>query len=246
MKNGVMILLDELSLAEDAVIERLNSVLENKRTLTISEKGADASSSGTRRNKDRSTTNVVVAHPSFLILATMNPGGDFGKRELSPALRNRFTEIWVPAIQSFEDFYLVTLHHLLKLISTHTNRDRRLSQLLKFVKLICEFVTWFNKQFGGSGSAGSQSGQGAAQGLMLTVRDALSWLSFMQKVCPEPISTPNGEQQQEHLVVQEWAVYVHGATMAILDGIGPGSGRSAEETEPIKAAVAKFLRHQIQ
>lgn len=25
----------------------------------------------------------------------MNPGGDFGKRELSPALRNRFTEIWV-------------------------------------------------------------------------------------------------------------------------------------------------------
>jgi midasin len=28
----------------------------------------------------------------------MNPGGDFGKRELSPALRNRFTEIWVEAI----------------------------------------------------------------------------------------------------------------------------------------------------
>ena len=28
----------------------------------------------------------------------MNPGGDFGKRELSPALRNRFTEIWVDPI----------------------------------------------------------------------------------------------------------------------------------------------------
>jgi len=28
----------------------------------------------------------------------MNPGGDFGKRELSPALRNRFTEVWVEAI----------------------------------------------------------------------------------------------------------------------------------------------------
>jgi midasin len=25
----------------------------------------------------------------------MNPSGDFGKKELSPALRNRFTEIWV-------------------------------------------------------------------------------------------------------------------------------------------------------
>jgi len=30
----------------------------------------------------------------------MNPGGDFGKRELSPALRNRFTEIWVEPITS--------------------------------------------------------------------------------------------------------------------------------------------------
>eukprot|EP00775_Hariotina_reticulata_P010385 gene10385-10543_t len=28
----------------------------------------------------------------------MNPGGDFGKKELSPALSNRFTQIWVPAI----------------------------------------------------------------------------------------------------------------------------------------------------
>lgn len=25
----------------------------------------------------------------------MNPGGDYGKKDLSPALRNRFTEIWV-------------------------------------------------------------------------------------------------------------------------------------------------------
>lgn len=27
------------------------------------------------------------------VVATMNPGGDFGKRELSPALRSRFTEV---------------------------------------------------------------------------------------------------------------------------------------------------------
>ena len=35
----------------------------------------------------------VVAAPGFRLLATMNPGGDFGKKELSPALRNRFTEV---------------------------------------------------------------------------------------------------------------------------------------------------------
>ena len=26
------------------------------------------------------------------------PGGDFGKKELSPALANRFTTVWVPGI----------------------------------------------------------------------------------------------------------------------------------------------------
>jgi len=39
----------------------------------------------------------------FRFLATMNPGGDFGKKELSPALRNRFTEIWVPSITDREN-----------------------------------------------------------------------------------------------------------------------------------------------
>lgn len=36
-------------------------------------------------------------------MATMNPGGDFGKKELSPAMRNRFTEIWVPSLHSNEE-----------------------------------------------------------------------------------------------------------------------------------------------
>lgn len=40
----------------------------------------------------------MVAAPGFRLLATMNPGGDFGKKELSPALANRFTTLWVPAM----------------------------------------------------------------------------------------------------------------------------------------------------
>eukprot|EP00976_Prorocentrum_cordatum_P110011 1195120-Prorocentrum_minimum.AAC.4 len=40
-------------------------------------------------------------------MATMNPGGDFGKKELSPALRNRFTEIWVPAIADLAELRMV-------------------------------------------------------------------------------------------------------------------------------------------
>ncbi|KAH9410867.1 AAA domain-containing protein [Ordospora pajunii] len=77
MKNGDVFLIDEINLAEDSVLERLNSLLEPHRMIYIAETGEE-----------------VVAHENFMMLATMNPGGDFGKRELSPALRNRFTEIY--------------------------------------------------------------------------------------------------------------------------------------------------------
>ena len=81
MQNGQHFLLDEISLADDSVLERLNSVLEPDRKLLLAEKGADDA--------------LITASQGFQFLATMNPGGDYGKRELSPALRNRFTEIWV-------------------------------------------------------------------------------------------------------------------------------------------------------
>ena len=101
MKSGHMLLLDEMSLAEDAVLERLNSVLEPSRLLVLAEKGDNNSSDF--RTDDR----VIVAHDEFRIFATMNPGGDFGKRELSPALRSRFTEIWVPPVADRADFEVV-------------------------------------------------------------------------------------------------------------------------------------------
>jgi len=41
----------------------------------------------------------VQAKPSFQVIATMNPGGDFGKKELSPALMNRFSVIWAPSVR---------------------------------------------------------------------------------------------------------------------------------------------------
>ena len=42
----------------------------------------------------------------------MNPGGDFGKRELSPALRNRLVEIWCPSISSRQDVIALIESHL--------------------------------------------------------------------------------------------------------------------------------------
>lgn len=81
-KYGEFLLLDEVSLADDSVLERLNSVLESDRILFVPEKGGEF-------------TDELSPTEGFQMLATMNPGGDYGKKELSPALRNRFTEIWV-------------------------------------------------------------------------------------------------------------------------------------------------------
>lgn len=51
----------------------------------------------------------VTAHEDFFVLATMNPGGDYGKKELSPALRNRFTEIWVPSVSDLDELGNISL-----------------------------------------------------------------------------------------------------------------------------------------
>ena len=113
MQSGDMLLLDEISLAEDAVLERLNSVLEPSRTLTLAERaGAAASNHQDVAGADDDGTfaddgMTIVATEAFRVLATMNPGGDFGKRELSPALRSRFTEIWVPAVTDRRDVLAV-------------------------------------------------------------------------------------------------------------------------------------------
>ena len=81
---------------DDAVLERLNSVLEPHRLLVLAEKGS-------------TEIEELTANKKFRILATMNPGGDFGKKELSPAMRNRFTEIWVPSTTNETDELVLCL-----------------------------------------------------------------------------------------------------------------------------------------
>ena len=71
------------------MLERLNSVLDPGRTLVLPERSSEI--------------EEVRAAAGFRLMATMNPGGDFGKKELSPALRNRFTEVWVPAVEAREE-----------------------------------------------------------------------------------------------------------------------------------------------
>ncbi|EMD40100.1 hypothetical protein CERSUDRAFT_122188 [Gelatoporia subvermispora B] len=142
MRQGDVFLLDEISLADDSVLERLNSVLETGRTVVLAERGGD-----------EAEVPSIKAEDHFKILATMNPGGDYGKKELSPALRNRFTEIWVPAVTDRSDLECIVNH-----LWAHSSLQSYTAPLLDFVDWLCIHI-------------GDRS--------VLGLRDILAWVSFM-------------------------------------------------------------------
>ena len=53
------------------------SVLEPERTLVLAERGGLSEGGG------HTEVESVTAHADFRLFATMNPGGDFGKKEVS-------------------------------------------------------------------------------------------------------------------------------------------------------------------
>jgi midasin len=208
MKDGQMLLLDEMSLAEDAVLERLNSVLEPSRTLVLAEKGDDGSPVDTR---------VIVAHDGFRVFATMNPGGDFGKRELSPALRSRFTEIWVPAVTELEDFELV-LRRTLEM--SHCQISSPL------VERMLNYVDWFNNKICSDPAS-------PCTNYSLSLRDVLSWAHFIREAC------------EANSQLGLWEAYLHGASLMHLDGLGLGAGLALEDADVVRTKCELFIRSQI-
>ncbi|UNI14165.1 AAA ATPase midasin [Purpureocillium takamizusanense] len=140
MRGGHYFLLDEISLADDSVLERLNSVLEPQRTLLLAEKGIDNS--------------FVVGSEGFQFFATMNPGGDFGKKELSPALRNRFTEIWVPPLSESDDIYEIV-------------RTKLADGSKHLVDAMVQFASWFGDTFRSMATT------------RFSVREILVWVQFI-------------------------------------------------------------------
>lgn len=211
MKSGQMLLLDEMSLAEDAVLERLNSVLEPSRQLVLAEKGDDGTA-GTEKD-DR----IIIAHEDFRIFATMNPGGDFGKRELSPALRSRFTEIWVPSITRRSDFEIV-VGRTLSLSSNHDGSSENSSLLGP----ILQYVEWFNHEVCGEVSS-------PFFGYALSLRDILSWAHFVV------------ESRNANDAIPIWDAFFHGACLMHLDGLGLGSGLAPETSIEVKRKAEEFL-----
>ncbi|XP_010261987.1 PREDICTED: midasin isoform X2 [Nelumbo nucifera] len=191
MKDGDLLLVDEISLADDSVLERLNSVLEPERKLSLAEKGG-------------SIMEKITAHPKFFLLATMNPGGDYGKKELSPALRNRFTEIWVPSVCEPNELRSIAEHRFLK------------PELLYIVDPMLNFWEWFNQ---------------LQTGRILTVRDFLSWVAFINAT--------------EESLGSDYAL-IHGAFLVLLDGLNLGTTIPKKYAEELRRKCLCFLLEQLK
>ena len=149
MTGGHFFLADEISLADDSVLERLNSVLEPERSLLLSEKAGSGE------------PELVRAHDRFRFLSTMNPGGDYGKKELSPALRNRLTEIWCPISRDRQDIIDIVQHNL-----TTKEKSRIATSMM-------DFIEWFSS---------SETGRKST----VSIRDVLSWVQFINAAQLQP------------------------------------------------------------
>ncbi|KAG0149859.1 hypothetical protein CROQUDRAFT_39244 [Cronartium quercuum f. sp. fusiforme G11] len=179
MREGEPVLLDEISLADDSVLERLNSLLEPNRSIVLAECGGATIEE-----------MQIKAHPSFEIMATMNPGGDFGKRELSPALRNRFTEIWVPLVSEPADRTAIFAARL----SSSESGGIPSSECLIWAERIVAFSSFFSQSPASSMLSCRE----------LSLRDGLAWCDFIRSC--STLSAPNA--------------FVNGAQMTVLDRLG--------------------------
>lgn len=134
------------------------SVLETEKSLVLAEKGSG----------DNDDVELISAAAGFRLVATMNPGGDFGKKEvniahntqkafmsaesdfvyicvcaqLSPALRNRFTEIWCPQSNSRGDLVQIIQHNLRSGLSLDGKQALENKHVLMMESLRFTYCDW--------------------------------------------------------------------------------------------------------
>ncbi|KAM5256760.1 midasin [Ctenodactylus gundi] len=214
MKEDGFFLLDEISLADDSVLERLNSVLEVEKCLVLAEKGSP--------EENDNEVELLTAGKKFRILATMNPGGDFGKKELSPALRNRFTEIWCPQSTRRGDLSQIITCNLRRGLSLgwtdHKGAD--------IAKVMLDFIDWLTHQEFG-------------RKCVVSIRDILSWVNFMNTMSKEAaVRRPDA--------ISTVTAFVHAACLVYIDGIGSGVTSSGFGTALLaREECLKFLMKKL-
>ncbi|XP_068087248.1 midasin [Hyperolius riggenbachi] len=218
LREDGFFLMDEISLADDSVLERLNSVLEVEKTLLLAEKGS---------SEDDSEVECLTAGTKFRILATMNPGGDFGKKELSPALRNRFTEIWCPQSNDREDLVEIIAHNLSPTLCLTANDNNASGTDL--AELIMDFIEWLtNQEFG--------------RRCIFSIRDILSWVNFMNATAEDGMADKEGGGTSLSTVT----AFVHAACLVYIDALGSGTTfSSAEAAVSARQRCMQFLQDKL-
>ena len=97
-----------------------------------------------------------MPHPEFRIVATMNPSGDFGKKELSPALANRFSTIWIPSLEDESE--------MTKILEVRI-KDPEMKGVIS--RLMIDFLKFFRKEIA------------SRCRYSLSIRDLLAWVNFV-------------------------------------------------------------------
>uniref|UniRef100_A0A0R3T203 Midasin n=1 Tax=Rodentolepis nana TaxID=102285 RepID=A0A0R3T203_RODNA len=210
MVQGDIFLLDEISLADDAVLERINSLLEPERKICLAERCGDSLES-----------EEITAVADFRLLATMNPGGDYAKKELSPALRNRFTEIWCPSPTFIVEKSAIEMTDWQAIVEHNLRRSDLLVDLTPLAKAIVDFCWWF-AQGRTEVVCGGMARKRRCRRPFPTIRDLLSWVEFMQN-----LATSRHDFSRASI----FNACLHGAALIFLDSLEEEERSSDEHME---------------
>ena len=127
MKEGHIVILDEIALVMDSVLERMNSIFETDSVLVLSEKNIN------------DNVEIIKPHKNFCIIGTICPSALEGKKELSQALRARFTEIYIPKYSN-EDIYTI-IEYKINYIKFLT--EKNLDKI--YVKILYDLYIYYNE-----------------------------------------------------------------------------------------------------
>lgn len=222
MTEGTFFLADEISLAEDSVLERLNCVLESERTILLAEKGGCNENFITDlSNQDKTGEFIITASEGFQFLATMNPGGDFGKKELSPALRNRFTEIWCRAADREDDLIRIA-EHSLKIGFDAQNQSNVGCLILDIATIVVKTVLYIKQTI---------------DKFNYSVRDILAWVQFI---------TVNSSlnDKSKHLPLHETIIF--GVETMFLDSLEMLPHSDYSEIQIQRDTILKYMFQEIR
>lgn len=159
----------------------------------------------------------------MILIVFISVPADFGKRELSPALRSRFTEIWVPPVTQRSDVDLVLERSFLSYTNAH---DKDLHILSNLRNLMLNYVEWFN-------NAICDDPATFCNDFKLSLRDVLSWARFIADVTVK------------RQIVSTYSAFLHGAALMHLDGVGLGTGVSNHDASATRDKAKSYLLEQI-